>query len=181
MTPAAKARRRSRGPAPSNRSNGKAKDDYFDDSPRYASKAMAMAEKAKHPFLAGQTAIKPPKAKAVPGILSGYLARPLEDRIIIEVAEAKGVSGGGIILPDSAKQKCRYGKVLSVGPGRFTNDGVAIPVNVEVDDMVWFMKYAGDTLREEERSADEEESVKAGEILIVRENDIVLVLEPEKK
>jgi chaperonin GroES len=69
--------------------------------------------------------------------------RPLEDRIVVEPQEAEQVTASGLVIPDTAKEKPQEGKVLAVGPGRFDDKGVRIPVDVQVGDVVLYSKYGG--------------------------------------
>ena len=69
--------------------------------------------------------------------------RPLDDRIVIKVLDAEEVSSGGILLPDSAKEKPQRGKVTAVGNGRLTKDGKRIKPDVKKGDVVLFGKYLG--------------------------------------
>lgn len=68
---------------------------------------------------------------------------PLSDRVIVEPLEAKDKTPGGILLPDVAKEKPRRGRVLAVGPGRLTDEGVRVAVDVAVGDEVLYSHYAG--------------------------------------
>jgi chaperonin GroES len=68
--------------------------------------------------------------------------KPLEDRIVIQVLEAEQTTASGIVIPDTAKEKPQEGRVLAVGPGRF-EDGVRVPLDVQVGDKVIFSKYGG--------------------------------------
>ena len=69
--------------------------------------------------------------------------RPLEDRIVVEPQEAEQVTASGLVIPDTAKEKPQEGKVLAVGPGRFDDKGVRVPVDVKVGDVVLYSKYGG--------------------------------------
>jgi chaperonin GroES len=69
--------------------------------------------------------------------------RPLEDRIVVEVLEAAERTSGGILLPDSAKEKPQRGKVTAVGPGRLLKNGSRAEVSVRKGDTVMFGKYSG--------------------------------------
>ena len=69
--------------------------------------------------------------------------RPLEDRVIIEPVEQDDKTAGGILLPETAKEKPQQGKVLAVGPGKLDEKGTRIPVDVKVGDLVLFAKYTG--------------------------------------
>ena len=88
--------------------------------------------------------------------------QPLADRIIVKVLEAKDVTKGGIVLPDTAKEKPQEGKIIAVGPGRVTEDGTRIAMEVKKGDKVIYSKYAGTEFR-----LDDEE------VIIMREGDIL--------
>ena len=89
--------------------------------------------------------------------------QPLGDRVIIErIEEAEQKSAGGIIIPDTAKEKPQMGKVIAVGEGRKDDDGKRIPVDVAVCDTVFFGKYAGTELK-----------IDGKEYLIMHESDII--------
>jgi len=92
--------------------------------------------------------------------------RPLADRVVIKRIEEEEVKKGGIIIPDTAKEKPQKGEVVAVGPGRLDEKGNRMPMEVKVGDKVLFSKYAGT----EVKIGDEE-------YLIMREDDILCVLE----
>jgi len=69
--------------------------------------------------------------------------KPLGDRVLIEIIEEKEVKKGGIVVPDSAREKPQHGKVLAVGPGKREDDGTLTPIEVEVGDTVLMSKYGG--------------------------------------
>jgi len=92
--------------------------------------------------------------------------RPLHDRILVKRIEEESKSSGGIIIPDSAKEKPAEGKVIAVGSGKLDDDGEPIPLAVKKGDRVLFSKYAGT-----------EVNVDGGEHLIIREDDVLCVLE----
>ncbi len=92
--------------------------------------------------------------------------RPLHDRVIIERIEEQEISAGGIIIPDTAKEKPQEGKVMAVGTGIVVKDGKTIPLQVKPGDRVLFTKYAGT----EVKFGDETH-------LVVREDDILGILE----
>ena len=92
--------------------------------------------------------------------------RPLHDRVLVLRIEEEETTAGGIIIPDSAKEKPQQGKVLAVGPGERDEDGKRIPMDVNVGDTVVFAKYAGTGFKTEDGE----------EILILKENDILAVL-----
>ena len=92
--------------------------------------------------------------------------KPLADRVIVEPAEDSAeTSAGGIIIPDTAKEKPQKGKVVAAGPGRTTDEGKTIPLSVKVGDKVVYSKYAGTEYKD-----------GATEYLIVRESDILAVV-----
>ena len=86
---------------------------------------------------------------------------PLADRVVVQPIVMEEVTKGGILLPDTAKEKPQEGKVVAVGPGRMAEDGKRIPMEVKVGDTVIYAKYAGT-----EWKYDDEE------YLILRESDI---------
>ena len=93
--------------------------------------------------------------------------QPLGDRLVIKRVEASDKSKGGIILPDSAKQKPQRGKVEAVGPGRLLGDGKRQPLQVKIGDMVLFTNWAGDEFKE----------THGENILLLRESDVLAVVE----
>jgi chaperonin GroES len=90
---------------------------------------------------------------------------PLGDHVIVERIEAEGKTKGGIVLPDSAKEKPREGLVIAVGEGRLTDDGQRIAVSVKPKDRVIFSSYAGTEVKFEGK-----------DYLIVREDEILAVV-----
>ena len=92
--------------------------------------------------------------------------RPLHDRIIVERIDEEETSSGGIIIPDSAKEKPQQGKVIAVGKGRIEKDGKVTPLDVKAGDTVLFGKYAGQEIK-----------VQGGEYLIIREEEVLGVIE----
>ncbi len=93
--------------------------------------------------------------------------RPLGDRVVVEPMEEEERTAGGIILPETAKEKPQQGKVIAVGPGARDEDGNRIPIDVKLGDRVLFAKYAGT-------------EVKLGgdhKVLVLRESDILAVIE----
>ena len=92
--------------------------------------------------------------------------RPLHDRILVEREEEKEVKKGGIIIPDTAKEKPQEGKVIAVGNGRVNEDGKKIPLDVKAGDKILFGKYSGSEVK-----LDDEE------YLILREEDVLAILE----
>ena len=92
--------------------------------------------------------------------------RPLHDRILVERLEEKEVKKGGIIIPDTAKEKPQEAKVIAVGNGKVSDDGKKIPLDVKAGDRILFGKYSGSEVKLEEK-----------EYLILREEDILAILE----
>ena len=88
--------------------------------------------------------------------------RPLDDRVVVEPLEAEEVTAGGIVLPDSAKEKPQRGKVVAVGPGKLLDSGDRGKLSVTVGDQVIYGKYGGS-----------EVEVDGVEYKILRENDIL--------
>jgi len=91
--------------------------------------------------------------------------RPLADRVVVKVIEVEEKTEGGIVLPDTAKERPQQGEVLAVGPGRRLDDGSLLPLSVKVGDRVLFSKYGGVEVK-----------VEGEEYLILREDDILGVL-----
>jgi chaperonin GroES len=92
--------------------------------------------------------------------------RPLHDRVILKRLEEETVSKGGIIIPDSAKEKPAQGKVIAVGTGKVLENGTKIEMNVKVNDRVLFSKYAGTEVK-----------IEGEEFLIMLEDDLLGVIE----
>jgi chaperonin GroES len=92
--------------------------------------------------------------------------RPLGDRIIITRIEEEAKSKGGIIIPDTAREKPQEGKVIAVGKGKRGDDGKLIPIDVKVGDRVLFGKYSGSEIK-----------LLGDEHLIIREDDILGIIE----
>ena len=92
--------------------------------------------------------------------------RPLHDRVIVKRLEQETKTASGIVIPDNAAEKPDQGEVLAVGPGRKNDKGDLIACNVKVGDRVLFGKYSGQTVK-----------VKGEELLVMREEDIMGVLE----
>jgi len=88
--------------------------------------------------------------------------KPLADRVVVKPIEREKVSKGGIVLPDTAKEKPQEGKVMAVGDGRLSEDGKRIPMDVKVGDIVIYAKYGGAEIK-----IDDEE------LMILRESDIL--------
>jgi chaperonin GroES len=92
--------------------------------------------------------------------------RPLHDRVIVKRLEEEERTQGGIIIPDTAKEKPQQGKVLAVGKGKLLDKGEVVPLMVKEGDRVLFSKYAGTEVK-----------VEGEELLIMREDDILAVLD----
>jgi chaperonin GroES len=88
--------------------------------------------------------------------------RPLDDRIVVQPLEAEEKTSGGILLPDTAKEKPQRAKVVAVGDGRLTDDGKRIALTVKVGDEVLYGKYAGTEIK-----------YQGQELKILRENEVL--------
>ncbi len=97
-------------------------------------------------------------------------ARPLHDRIIVQRLEEGEQKIGGIIIPDSAKEKPQQGKVVSVGAGKVKDDGKRISLDVKAGDLILFGKYSGQEIK-----------LDGEEFLIMREDEVLAVIEDGKK
>ncbi|HOX47529.1 MAG TPA: co-chaperone GroES [Myxococcota bacterium] len=92
--------------------------------------------------------------------------KPLQDRVVIERLSGEERTKGGLIIPDTAKEKPAQGKVIAVGPGKRDEDGKLMPLDVKVGDTVLFSKYSGNEIK-----------VDGKDHLILREDEILGVLE----
>ena len=92
--------------------------------------------------------------------------RPLNDRVLVLRIEEEEKTSGGIIIPDTAKEKPQEGKVVAVGPGKLDDDGKRIPLEVKKNDRILFGKYSGTDIK-----------IDGVEHLIMREDDILGVIE----
>jgi len=88
--------------------------------------------------------------------------QPLADRLVVKPIEREEVTSGGIVLPDTVKEKPQEGKVLAVGPGRLSDEGKRIAVDIKVGDIVIYAKYGGTEIKVEDE-----------ELVILRESDIL--------
>ena len=88
--------------------------------------------------------------------------QPLADRLVVRPIEREEVTKGGIVLPDTAKEKPQEGEILAVGPGRLSDDGKRIAMEVKVGDRVIYAKYGGTEIKIEDE-----------ELVILRESDIL--------
>jgi len=90
----------------------------------------------------------------------------LQDRVIVKRIEEEAKSKGGIIIPDTAKEKPQEGKVVAVGKGKVSDDGKILPLDVKVNDLVLFGKYSGSEI-----------NIDGEEHLIMREDDILGIID----
>jgi chaperonin GroES len=91
--------------------------------------------------------------------------KPLADRVVVKPSKAEEMTKGGIIVPDTAKEKPVWGEVIAVGPGRVSDDGKIIPMEVKVGNMVLYGKYSGT-----------EVTFEGEELLLMRESDIFAIM-----
>ena len=91
--------------------------------------------------------------------------QPLGDRVLVEPLEAEDKTSGGIIIPDTAKEKQQRGKVIAVGKGRVNDEGKITPLEVKANDQVLFGRYAGSEIK-----------VGANDYLIIKEDDILGII-----
>ena len=96
--------------------------------------------------------------------------RPLHDRVLVRRIEEEGKTSGGIIIPDTAKEKPQEGEILAVGPGSRGDDGTIHPLDVKVGDRVLIGKWSGTEVK-----------LDGEELLIMRESDIMAVIEGATK
>ena len=92
--------------------------------------------------------------------------RPLHDRILVKRMEEQEVRKGGIIIPDTAKEKPQQGKVIAVGNGKTNDDGKRVPLDVKAGDLILFGKYAGQEIK-----------LDGEEYLIMKEDEVLAVIE----
>jgi chaperonin GroES len=92
--------------------------------------------------------------------------RPLQDRVIVKRIEEEEKTKGGLIIPDTAKEKPQEGKIVAVGKGKLNDDGKVMPLDVKVNDRVLFGKYSGTEI-----------NIEGEEHLIMREEDILGIIE----
>ena len=92
--------------------------------------------------------------------------RPLQDRVMVKRLEEEQKTAGGIIIPDTAKEKPQKGEIVAAGPGKKSEDGKLMPLDIKAGDKVLFSKYAGTEIK-----------VEGEELLIMREDDIMGVIE----
>jgi chaperonin GroES len=94
--------------------------------------------------------------------MADYKIRPLEDRVVVEPLEADEKTAGGILLPDTAKEKPQRGRVVAVGPGKLQDDGKRVAVAVAVGDEVLYGRYAGNEVK-----------INGKDVKIMRESDLL--------
>ena len=92
--------------------------------------------------------------------------RPLHDRVVVQAVESESKSAGGIIIPDTAREKPSQGKVISVGPGARDNDGKLVALELKKGDVVLYGKYSGTEVK-----------IDGKDMLIMRESDVMGVVE----
>ncbi len=92
------------------------------------------------------------------------MIKPLADRVVVKVVKAEEKTKGGIVLPDTAKEKPQEGEVIAVGPGKVLDNGERLAPEVKVGDRVIFAKYGGTEVK-----------IEGEEYLILRENDILAI------
>lgn len=91
--------------------------------------------------------------------------KPLGDRLLVKVSQAEETTGGGIILPDTAKEKQQVGEVVSVGSGRLSEEGVRQPIDIEIGAKVLYSKYAGTDLK-----------IGDQDYILLREQDVLAIV-----
>ena len=91
--------------------------------------------------------------------------QPLGDRVLVEPLEAEEKTAGGIVIPDTAKEKQQKGRVIAVGKGRVSEDGKTTPLEVKANDQVLFGRYSGSEVK-----------IGANDYLIIKEDDILAIL-----
>lgn len=97
--------------------------------------------------------------------MSNLQVRPLHDRILVKRTAENDVTAGGIIIPDSAKEKPHRGEIVAAGNGRILEDGTVLPLEVKIGDSILFGKFAGTELKLEDQ-----------EYIMMREDDVLGVL-----
>jgi len=110
----------------------------------------------------GDTQKKKGKPYHFIGVKMAVKLEPLGDRVVVKPSPKEEVTKSGIVIPDTAKEKPQEGKVIAVGPGRMTEDGKRIAMDVKVGDIVIYAKYGGTEIKENDE-----------ELIILRESDIL--------
>ena len=108
------------------------------------------------------SSLKPRVLKSKKEVKMAAKLEPLGDRVVVKPSPKEDVTKSGIVIPDTAKEKPQEGKVIAVGPGRMTEDGKRVAMDVKVGDIVIYAKYGGTEIKE----GDEE-------LIILRESDIL--------
>jgi chaperonin GroES len=107
----------------------------------------------------------PPRFSTLPGV-DFMDIRPLHDRLIVRRLDEGEQKIGGIIIPDSAKEKPQQGRVVSAGAGKLNDDGARVPLDVKTGDLILFGKYSGQDVK-----------LDGEELLIMREDDVLAVID----
>ena len=94
--------------------------------------------------------------------------RPLHDRVVVKRLDAENKSAGGIVIPDTAGEKPDQGEIVAVGKGKILEDGQVRPLDVKIGDKILFGKYSGTEVR-----------VEGEELVVMREEDVMAVIEPK--
>jgi chaperonin GroES len=105
------------------------------------------------------------EVQSVPATASKIELKPLGDRVVVEAVEQAPQSAGGVILPETAQEKPQEGIVIAVGPGRRTDKGDVIPMDLKVNDRVIYSKYSGSEIK-----------LDGNEYLIVSEKDVLAIV-----
>jgi chaperonin GroES len=92
--------------------------------------------------------------------------KPLSDRIVVKQLSAEEKTAGGIVLPDSAKEKPQQGEVIAVGPGRVLDNGKVSPMDIKVGDRVYYSKYGGTEIK-----------LNGDEFTVLRQDDVLGIVE----
>jgi chaperonin GroES len=92
--------------------------------------------------------------------------KPLGDRLIVKAMEAEETTAGGIVIPDTAKEKPQKGEVIAVGPGKLLDTGKTVPIEVAVGDTIYYAKYGGTEVK-----------LGAEEYVILRQDDVLAILD----
>ncbi len=92
--------------------------------------------------------------------------KPLGDRLVVKPTEAEEKTAGGIVLPDTAKEKPQQGVVIAVGPGKLLDNGKTVPMDLSVDDTVYYAKYGGTEIK-----------IGSEEYVILRQDDVLAILD----
>ena len=111
--------------------------------------------------------IWPHAARPVPKENPNMAFRPLGDRVVVKRVEEEAKTKGGIIIPDTAKEKPQEGEVVAVGPGARDEDGKRIPMDVKAGDRIWFGKWSGSEVK-----------IDGEDLLIMKESDILGIVDP---